>query len=47
MAQRRRNSEIASQAAIDKAVQAAVHGGKKGNNLLKETLKGLTDGGST
>jgi hypothetical protein len=42
--QRKRNEEIAAQASLDKIVQGAVHGGKKGNTLLKETLKGLNDG---
>lgn len=42
--QRKCNEEIAAQASLDKLVQGAVHGGKKGHSLLKETLKGLTDG---
>lgn len=40
---RKVNEEIAAQASLDKIVQGAVHGGKKGHSLLKETLKGLTD----
>jgi hypothetical protein len=38
---------LASQAALDKAVGAAIHGGKKGAALFAKTMKGLTDGGST
>lgn len=45
MTTRRRNREIAAQASLDKTVHGAIHGGKKGHTLLKETLKGLTDGG--
>lgn len=41
---RRRNREIAAQAALDKAVQASVHGGKKGTALLRSALKDLNDG---
>lgn len=47
MLTRRRNNEIAAQASLDKTVHGAIHGGKKGHSLLKEALKGLTDGGST
>ena len=37
--QRKANEDIAAQAALDKTVHGAVHGGKKGNSLLKEALK--------
>lgn len=41
------NAKIASDATVDHAAQAAIHGGKKGHTLFKKTLKGLTNGGTT
>ncbi len=46
-ARRRINEQIAFQAGIDKLVQVAVHGGKKGQALFKQQIKELSDGGST
>jgi hypothetical protein len=46
-ARRRVNEQIAFQAGIDKLVQVAVHGGKKGQALFKQQIKELADGGST
>lgn len=46
-ARRRVNQQIAFQAGIDKLVQVAVQGGKKGQALFKQQIKELSDGGST
>lgn len=47
MAKRRRNMEIKAQASLDHSRDLAIHGGKKGINAWKQTLKDLSDGGST
>ena len=39
---RRVNHEIAHAATIDKAAQAAIHGGKKGHGLFQSVIKRLT-----
>ena len=39
---RRVNHEIANVASVDKAAQAAIHGGKKGHSLFQSVIKKLT-----
>lgn len=46
MTQRRRDREIKAQAALDKARDVSVHGGKKGAAGFRDAMKDL-DNGST
>ena len=39
---RRVDHDIAHKATIDKAAQAAIHGGKKGHGLFQSVIKRLT-----
>jgi len=39
---RRVDNEVANQATVDKASQAAVHGGKEGHSLFKSVIRRLT-----
>jgi len=36
------DSDLANAAAIDKAAQASIHGGKKGHSLFESVIKKLT-----
>lgn len=47
MTTRRRNREIKAQAALDKARDVSVHGGKGANKPFVQAMKDLADGGST